>query len=381
MIDPWAGVPRSVTVYEDARAEVIRRLVVWLATVCPPSKPTEPAAWFERYGDEYAARVVAAQLEAAVLADWSVDAALAWQGKPVDPGAPQINVAALAGTDGAGRPVLGQAYASMGKVEGQVAAAVDAGEPHAVALARAWHAAASSLAQASQTMVSDVSRTTKTMGTLTRNVEWVRMLVPPSCSRCVVLAGRRGNWNVGFQRHPGCDCTVMPCDPDNPEVQGLFWDPQDYFDSLTAEQQDKTFTKAGAQAIRDGADVGQVVNARRGMFTANDRFGVRTRMTREGTTKRGWASPYLRSRYKAKMVKRGGRYTVTSRPRLMPEEIYKMADGDRDIALNLLHKNGYLTDASPTLSGRLPGIFPRDAEVQAAYERAIEKIKTRTPAR
>ncbi len=33
---------------------------------------------------------------------------------------------------------------------------------------------------------------------------YVRMLNPPSCSRCVILAGKRFAWNQGFQRHPNC---------------------------------------------------------------------------------------------------------------------------------------------------------------------------------
>src|SRR5690606_23965723 len=33
---------------------------------------------------------------------------------------------------------------------------------------------------------------------------YVRMLTPPSCSRCTVLAGRWYRKNAGFARHPGC---------------------------------------------------------------------------------------------------------------------------------------------------------------------------------
>src|SRR5699024_1103862 len=47
----------------------------------------------------------------------------------------------------------------------------------------------------------------------------------------------------------------------------------DYFDSLSREEQDKTFGKAGAQAIRDGADPAQVVNARSGMQPAGALLG------------------------------------------------------------------------------------------------------------
>lgn len=33
---------------------------------------------------------------------------------------------------------------------------------------------------------------------------YVRMLNPPSCRRCIILAGRWYRWNAGFQRHPRC---------------------------------------------------------------------------------------------------------------------------------------------------------------------------------
>lgn len=33
---------------------------------------------------------------------------------------------------------------------------------------------------------------------------WIRVLNPPSCGRCVALAGKWFAWNTGFQRHPMC---------------------------------------------------------------------------------------------------------------------------------------------------------------------------------
>src|SRR5690606_25790677 len=106
-------------------------------------------------------------------------------------------------------------------------------------------------------------------------------------SRCVILAGRFYRKNTGFQRHPGCDCRHIPA---SESVAGdLAVDPRAYFDSLTEAEQDKAFTKAGAEAIRAGADIGQVVNARRGMYTAQGQL-----LTREGTTSRGRAFQALR---------------------------------------------------------------------------------------
>ena len=160
---------------------------------------------------------------------------------------------------------------------------------------------------------------------------YVRMLNPPSCSRCAVLAGRRYRWNAGFERHPKCDCRHVPASEDT--AGDLTTNPHAYFESLSKAEQDSAFTKAGAQAIRDGADAGQVVNARRGMETAQrgrltrtKAFGQDLYVTSEGMTKRGTA-------YAA----RGGK-----KVRLMPESIYELAE-DRADAIRLLKAHGYIT--------------------------------------
>jgi hypothetical protein len=152
---------------------------------------------------------------------------------------------------------------------------------------------------------------------------YVRMLNPPSCSRCAVLAGKFFRWNQGFERHPQCDCRHIPT---SESVTGdLTTDPQAYFDSLNPAEQDRIFTKAGAQAIRDGADIGQVVNARRGM-EKGQLFGREMFHTFEGVTRRGVARRAMGS----------------GRPvRLMPESIYALAT-DRADALRLLKLYGYL---------------------------------------
>jgi hypothetical protein len=83
--------------------------------------------------------------------------------------------------------------------------------------------------------------------------------------------------------------------------------------------------------VEHGADVGQVINAHRSMYTASA-YGRRLRATREGTTFRGLAGQSI--------ARQGGRYTRT--PRLMPEEIYRLAGGDRIQAIHLLRRFGYL---------------------------------------
>jgi hypothetical protein len=169
---------------------------------------------------------------------------------------------------------------------------------------------------------------------------YVRMLNPPSCSRCVVLAGvkypkmggrvfrmdRDGKWvpeysaTGAFERHPMCDCIPIPVNEDT--AGDLATNPYAYFDSLSREEQDRTFTKAGAEAIRDGADIHKVVNARRGGGVRKAQIlGRELWTTLEGTSKSG---QFRRRQY-----------------RLMPESIYAIAT-DRADALRLLKVYGYV---------------------------------------
>ncbi len=146
---------------------------------------------------------------------------------------------------------------------------------------------------------------------------YVRMLNPPSCSRCVILAGKFYRWNEGFERHPLCDCRHIPS---TENLAGdLTTDPQAYFDSLSRAEQDRVFTATGAEAIRDGADMGRVVNARRnGGVRKAQLFGRSAFTTSVGTGRSG---------------RRGAR--------LMPESIYAIAQ-DRADAIRLLKLYGFI---------------------------------------
>lgn len=137
---------------------------------------------------------------------------------------------------------------------------------------------------------------------------YVRMIVGKTCSRCLILAGRRYKWNEGFRRHPRCDCRHVPVAEDVPD--DVATNPRAYFDSLDRGGQDELLGQAGAEAVRNGADLAQVVNARRGMQTADGRLYT---------------------------TEAAGR-----RPRLMPEQIFRDAR-DRDDAIRLLRLHGYIT--------------------------------------
>ncbi|WP_225870472.1 hypothetical protein [Corynebacterium silvaticum] len=367
----FSRLPPELRAAAGTRSEIIRDTVRWVSAVWNKNRPMDPSTWFEIYAEEFTKRVAEAQLEAASIAIGSVDTALALQGydgTPLGHASPE----AFTGITGSGQPIMGLAYAQGLRVT----EAIDNGATD-IERAKIWKYSGQVLQMATQTAISDASRIAKLTNLIARpRTTWVRIVRPPCCARCAILAGKRGGAGLGFQRHPGCDCDAIPVSEETSDMHKLWiFDVDKYFAQLSEKDQNKIFTIAGAQAIRDGADPSQVINARRGMKVAADRFGTRAVMTSEGTTKRGWASMYLRQQYDSKMSKRG-RYMHTGRQRLMPEEIYHLAGGDRDIAVSLLHKNGFLLDASPTLDSKL-NFFTRDKAVKEATERARVKLKAR----
>lgn len=190
-------------------------------------------------------------------------------------------------------------------------------------------------------MVSDTARQAAGVDLAARGTGYVRMLNPPSCMRCTVLAGRYYRWNKGFLRHPHCDCVHVPVAAKSTagaRQEGLLDDPYEYFRSLSESEQDKVFGPYDARAIRDGADIFQVVNSRRGR-AKNGLF------TTEGTTRRG----YFRQRNGVRYPQRG-----------TPEWIYRMAERrnyDRTQVLSMLERGGYILPGGQNPQGSLRGQY------------------------
>lgn len=329
---------------------------------------TSPVAWWKDNAVDVIDALTWAQIEAGVLADETVQLQLETQGAP--PSALHYDPRLLAGRTGDGRTVHGLVGAGVSKV----ATAYDTGEVEAVNTA--WQQAKRFLVIAGSTAISDASRSASSASMLaTPRTKYVRMINPPTCARCLVLAGRTASTpTMGFKRHPGCDCSMVAVyDWDrrkrDPMYRSLYFDNDTYFESLSEADQDKLLGKAGAQAVRDGADFNQVVNARRGMSEVTDKFGNRRKVTTEGTTKRGTASKYMQAQLGGRFKKTpGSRYTRLPVARLTPEEIYKVADGSTDKARVLLHQYGYLTDVDPRL-GDLWGDPEQAAEIARLYEK------------
>lgn len=202
-------------------------------------------------------------------------------------------------------------------------------------LARAWAAGAATLDLLVRTIVSDTGRSADLVGMLVRPAvtSYVRVVELPACARCIVLAGREYGLSTGFDRHPRCDCTMEPVTRlHRPAPTSA----KTVVEQMTDAQRHKAFGASAVKALADGADIEQVVNARRGMTTATYyRRTVKT--TTQGTTRRGLAG----QRRKTFRRVSGNRYATAKAPRLMPEEIYRIAD-DRAHALRLLRLHGYL---------------------------------------
>lgn len=267
------------------------------------------------------AAVGAAQLANATAgASYSADS-LAQQGLYEAPDA-FVNPAGFAGVAADGRSLDGLLYSTAPYVKNLI----KSGHAPDVAM----RAGSKHIEMLTKTTVADAGRGAAGVDIASRRgVGYVRMLNPPSCSRCSVLAGRFYRWNAGFRRHPGCDCVHVASTQkaiDGAGSEGLIHDPYEYFNSLSEAEQDKLYTKSGAQAIRDGGDLFQVVNSRRGMKPG----GL---VTTEGTSRRG---------------------NFGRKGRLTPEGIYAQNLSRAD-TLKLLESNGYILPGGQDPLGSIRG--------------------------
>ncbi len=223
----------------------------------------------------------------AVLEELGIDATTAGEPSP----------RRLVGTASDGRPLGSLLYTAV--IASKRAVGGGAAPVQALDAGRRW------LDVATWTQVADAARQATSVGIAARPAVtgWVRMVNPPCCKDCAVLAGRHYRWSDGFERHPSCDCRHIPATED---VAGdLTTDP----DALRRQGLVTNLTAAERDALEEGADFAQVVNAARG---------------RKGLTTTAGAT------------RRGGRI------RLTPEGVYREAGGDRDEAIRLLRLHGYI---------------------------------------
>lgn len=333
--------------------------------------PADFDAWFDAHVDDLVGIITTAQ-------DVAVGQALDYVGTALTTGGGDItpdfdpDPSGLVGIAGDGRPLESLLYGAIIHTRAAIAKAPDTKDPNVIRRAWAEQGIAALIAR-TQTSIADAGRVATGLGTIARpDTGYTRLLVGSSCSRCAVLAGRVYHSMIAFDRHPCCDCRHVPRRMAE-SLEDSALDVRAYFESLSTAEQDRKFTKAGAQAIRDGADPAQVVNARRGAaglasaagrVTSAEAAAIRSgrlrnttvaggrqlATTTEAMTKRGRAFKVIAQGD----AKREAEIRAGKRQRLMPEAIYEVA-GSREEALGLLRRNGYLT-AAPSKSPPPPKV-------------------------
>lgn len=190
--------------------------------------------------------------------------------------------------------------------------------------------------------IQDAGRAADSVGmAATRSITgYIRVVGPGACSRCAILAGKWYRYNADFLRHKRCQCRGAPAGSRTASRLRGGWQtsPQAYFRSLSSADQARLFGVADAKAIREGADIFQVVNARRTAASLRQipvGNGQTILATTEGTTRRG-----LYGGLRRRLEQVEGR--SLGKVRLTPSAIYDLAE-DRDEVLRLLARNGYLS--------------------------------------
>ncbi|MEV5138436.1 hypothetical protein AB0K71_05760 [Streptomyces syringium] len=294
-------------------------------------------SWEALVGPQVVRAVAQGQFAAASGADEYVDA-VSEADDVVPDRAGRTRALAFAGRAADGRPLESLLYLPVITTKRSLAAGADDVEAMMTGLNQLLRIAASEVADAGRSAAG-----VSIAGQRTIN-GYIRVVNAPACARCIILAGVEYGWNRGFQRHPKCDCVHMPARLlARGRLHAGATNARQYFDGLSRTEQNRVFTAAGAQAIRDGAKISQVVNARRGIYTVGDQYGRRIRATREGTTRSGLFASLERHRAIARGDLRPAdhrKFQLRS-PRLLPEQIYRVARS-RDEAIGLLQHYGYL---------------------------------------
>lgn len=264
-----------------------------------------------------------------------------------------------------------------------------------MAPARAFEVGANFIATVVSSALHDLSRSAdRSLAGAKTYTRYIRVVNGSACSRCAILAGMYSA-EEAFRRHPSCLCGTAPVTitRDGKVPSGFHDSPGAYFDSLSASEQDRVFTQAGAEAIRNGADPVAVVNARRGAYgTGEQRLASGSRMrkttigyrpdgtpvevyaTTESTSvKAAWGK--AQARFSAQRRLSGARYTSTNRVRLMPEQIFKIAGTDVRLTQAFLRDAGYIDYASAVGYG--DGWIEREYALRKADRALVDKATLR----
>ncbi|TWP47425.1 hypothetical protein FKR81_32450 [Lentzea tibetensis] len=283
------------------------------------------AVWTGEVRPQVVATIDQAQAETAALAPLYVAAVLATAGSISAPVAALVTVA-FAGVAANGLPLGLVVDFAFRRYQQALAAGMPPSEARAIGLAR--------LLTYVSTETADAGRLAHAAAALAEPeiAGYERIVALPACGRCILLAGRLYLYSTGFLRHPRCDCQIKPVTwkqwrDDRPRNH-----PRALFDAMTPAQQNKAFGVGDAEAIRAGADISRVVNARRNaVYVAGSH-----EYTREATTVRGIGHQL------GELGKQPGRrYQSARTPRPTAAQLVNTAR-DRDELITQLRRFGYL---------------------------------------
>lgn len=316
-----AGTAELARQHQRAQQSLVRRLIArWLRLSAGLDSGDLIGSWRSGVGPGLLAVTTDAQRRAAASGGAYISEAVTRSGARPDPSGVLVP-AALAGVASDGRPLASLLEFPVLRTVQQIGDGATADDAVAQLVRQ--------LAMIAGTQVADAGRVGAGVAmTADRAITgYVRVVHLPACARCIVLAGRFYRWSDGFLRHPRCDCTHEPVTTAE-HRRAVTVDPAVLFRRLSRAEQDRIFGPVAARAIRDGADLAQIVNARRGIAAAGA-----PGQTVTGTTRRALAGRRLRALD-----------GVTRGPvaRMTPEAIYAAAGDDRDEALRLLYRYGYL---------------------------------------
>ena|SRR5690349_5443277 len=301
-------------------------------------------SWLRGIGPAIVRAVAAGQIAAALPGQQYVDAMVAADGlqPEYDQGAGRVVARQVTGVAADGRPLDSLMYLPVIRTKTLIKGGLTLQQAMTSGLAELSRIARSEVMDAGRGSAGVAMAANRTV------TGYIRMIRPGACSRCAILAGRWYRYNADFDRHKNCVCYG---EPSTRARHGRLTDPMQFFHSLSRAEQDRRFTIGGAAAIRDGADIYSVVNASRSVQTV-DAFGRKVVTTLEGTTRRG---DFYRRMLREAEQRTGQRFARSMKdveqglprfrlqtPRLMPGEIYKLAE-DRDELIRLLRRFGYLT--------------------------------------
>lgn len=307
MTAPVAAEPAAI--YYQAQAATAAQAVAQAAALWASMEIADIDGSFARIRDELLTAIILGQLQAAETPQAYVARVLADDRLSPDPVA-VVPPASFAGRTAFGMSLTRPVDLTPVRVKQSLLVGKSLPEAFADGLAFLSMVAATEVADAGRGAMESATRLEPKI------VGYERYVNLPSCSRCVILAGRVYRYSEGFLRHPKCDCAHRPL-TSRQARDGTEQEPSELFRSLSPEDQDRVFTKDGAEAIRRGADLSQVVNARSGMSAPGDPFTTAGRARRRRGQKR--------------------------QSRLSPQGIAREAGADDARYLELLRENRYIT--------------------------------------